>query len=127
VGAGILSSETTGEKQANRWRKGVSGNASVVNAAKSGDMRAAEILLRRVWQERKGRPVAFDFPAIETTADVTKALSAVVASIASGELTPEEATAVSSVIETKRKAIETQELEKRVVALERMAQESTKS
>jgi uncharacterized protein DUF5681 len=94
---------------------------AVVDAAKGGDMTAARLVLDRIAPARKGCPISFPLPAIDTTADVTKALSAVVASIASGELTPEEATAVSSVIETKRKAIETQELEKRVVALERIA------
>jgi hypothetical protein len=84
-------------------------------------MTAARLVLDRIAPARKGCPISFSLPKIDTTADVTKALSAVVASIASGELTPEEATAVSSVIETKRKAIETQELEKRVVALERIA------
>jgi len=38
--------------------------------------------------------------------------------MADGEITPEEASAVASVIELKRKAIETQELEQRVAALE---------
>jgi hypothetical protein len=60
-------------------------------------------------------------PAIETAADITKALSAIVASMASGALTPDEATAVAGVIEVKRKAIEMQELENRVVALEHAA------
>ena len=67
--------------------------------------------------------VSFKLPAIETAADVTKALSAVAASMASGDLTPEEANAVASVIEAKRKAVETQELESRIVVLEQAAQE----
>jgi hypothetical protein len=99
---------------------------TVIEAAKAGDMTAARLILDRIAPPRRGSPVSFALPAIKTAADVTKALSAVVASIASGELTPEEATAVSGVIETKRKAIETQEPEKRVAALERMAHESSK-
>jgi Family of unknown function (DUF5681) len=99
---------------------------AVIDAAKGGDMTAARLILDRIAPARKGCPISFPLPKIDTTADVTNALSAVVASIASGELTPEEATAVSSVIETKRKAIEIQEIEKRVVALERMAHESSK-
>jgi hypothetical protein len=42
--------------------------------------------------------------------------------MADGEITPDEANAVASVIETKRKAIETQELEQRVAALEAQGQ-----
>jgi hypothetical protein len=46
------------------------------------------------------------------------ALGAVVASLTSGDLTPEEATAVAALIELKRKAIETAELEARLSVLE---------
>jgi hypothetical protein len=49
---------------------------------------------------------------------VTKAIGAVASLMADGEITPEEASAVASVIELKRKAIETQELDQRVAALE---------
>jgi hypothetical protein len=42
--------------------------------------------------------------------------------IASGELTTEEGTAVCSVIETKRRAIETQNLESRIAILEHAAE-----
>jgi hypothetical protein len=94
---------------------------AVVDAAKGGDMTAARLILDRIAPPRKGSPVSFKLPAIKTAADVTKALSAVAASMASGDLTPEEANAVASVIETKRKAIETQELESRIVALEQAA------
>ena len=42
-------------------------------------MRAADILLRRLWPERKGRPVAFPLPELRTAADMVAALGAVVA------------------------------------------------
>jgi Family of unknown function (DUF5681) len=95
---------------------------AVVKAAKTGDMTAARLVLDRIAPARKGRPVSFPLPTIETTADVTTALSAVVASMASGALTPDEATTVASVIEVKRKAIEMQVLENRIVALEHAAE-----
>jgi hypothetical protein len=91
---------------------------AVVDAARGGDMRAAEILLSRLWPQRKGRPVALDLPALHTAADVTAALAATAAAMAEGTLSPEEAGAVAAVIETQRRAIETLELEARVVALE---------
>jgi hypothetical protein len=65
----------------------------VIEAAKAGDMTAARLILDRIAPARKGCPVSFPLPTIETTADVKKALSAVAASMASGELTPEKATA----------------------------------
>jgi hypothetical protein len=99
---------------------------AVVNAAKGGDMTAGRLILDRIAPPRRGSPVSFALPAIKTAAGVTEALSAVAASMASGDLTPEEASAVASVIETKRKAIETQELENRIVALENAAEERWK-
>jgi hypothetical protein len=42
----------------------------VVEAAGSGDIRAADILLRRLWPERKGRPVALDLPALRAPQDL---------------------------------------------------------
>ncbi len=90
----------------------------LLETAKNGDLRAAELLLSRVWPVRKGRPVALDLPAIKSPADVVSALSTVAESVASGALTPDEGQAVASVLETKRKAIETVELESRITALE---------
>lgn len=86
--------------------------------AKAGDQRAAEIVLSRVWPARKSRPVSFALPAISTAADVVTALGTVAGAMANGELTPDEAQAVSAVLEGKRRAIETVELESRITALE---------
>ena len=91
---------------------------AVLQAAKGGDMRAAAILLDRVWPARKGRAVEVALPPIESAADLVPALAAVVAAMGRGELTPEEARAVCAVLEGQRKAIESAELEARVVALE---------
>src|SRR5260370_39233586 len=91
---------------------------AVVEAAKGGDMTAARLVLDRIAPARRGRPISFPLPSIETTADTTKAMGAVLASMAAGGLTPDEATAVASVIEAERRAIQTQELEERVIALE---------
>ena len=92
--------------------------ATVTTAAKAGDLRAAEILLSRIWPVRKGRPVALDLPALESAADVVSALSVVAAAMASGDITPEEAQAVAAVLEGKRRAVETVALEARIAVLE---------
>ena len=95
--------------------------ASVVAAAKAGDMRAADILLRRLWPERKGRPVALDLPKLCSAADLASALGAVAGAVASGELSPEEGQAVAAILEVQRRAIETAELETRIAVLEARA------
>ena len=90
----------------------------MVEAAKSGDLRAAELVLSRLWPPRKGRTIAMQLPPIDTATDVVKALGAVADAVASGDITPDEGVAVSSVLEIKRRAIETADLESRVIALE---------
>jgi hypothetical protein len=91
----------------------------LIDAAKGGDMRAAELVLARVWPARKGRPVSVELPAIETPADVVSALGLVANAVGAGELTPEEGASVAAVLEIKRKAIETSDLEARITALEK--------
>jgi hypothetical protein len=139
--------ETTDPKQTGRrWQRGQSGNpagrpkgarhvallaldalgaanahdvlASVVKAAKGGDMRAADILMRRLWPERKGRPVSLDLPPLTCAADLATALSAIVGAVAAGELSPDEGQALAAILETQRRAIETADIERRLEQLE---------
>jgi hypothetical protein len=91
---------------------------AVVKAATEGDMRAAEILLRRIWPERKGRPITMDLPTLTTAGGIVEALGAVASAVAAGEVSPEEGQAVAGILETQRRAIETAELEGRIAALE---------
>lgn len=90
----------------------------VVEDAKSGDMRAAEILLKRLWPERKGRPINVELPAMETPADLVRAVGAVTNAVAQGNITPEEGQALAGIIETHRRAIETEDHERRLKAIE---------
>jgi ethanolamine utilization microcompartment shell protein EutS len=90
----------------------------VIEAAREGDQRSAEIILSRIWPPRKGRSVTLDLPAIDTPADIVKALGIVATAVGTGDITPEEGSAVASVIEYKRKAIETDDLDRRITQLE---------
>lgn len=101
----------------------------MVDAAKGGDLRAAELVLQRIWPVRKGRPIALELPKIETAADIVKALGKLALSVGAGELTPDEAASVATILETKRRAIETIDLETRIAALEqeRSDDEATRS
>ncbi len=92
--------------------------ARVVAEAKGGDMRAAELLLRRLWPERKGRPVAFNLPDMQAATDLPAAVGAVTAAVARGDLTPEEGQAIGALLDAHRRAIETAGIEARVQALE---------
>jgi hypothetical protein len=94
---------------------------TVIAAAKGGDMSAARLVLDRVLPPRKGSAVRFDLPAVSNPADIVAALGAVLAAVGRGELTPDEGGMISGLLETKRKAMETVEIEARVAALERRA------
>jgi hypothetical protein len=91
---------------------------AVLEAAKAGDMGACRLVLERVAPVRKGRPVVFDLPPVETAADVLAALGAVVQAVAAGELTPDEGATVAGLLDVQRRAIETTDLEARIAALE---------
>src|SRR5580704_3295017 len=49
----------------------------MVEAAKGGDMRAADLVLSRIWPVRKGRPISLELPKIDTTADLVVGLGRV--------------------------------------------------
>ena len=91
---------------------------AVIAAAKGGDPTAMRLCIERLIPVRKGRPVMFDLPAIETAADVANALGAIAGAMAAGELTPDEAGAVAGVIEAKRRAIETVDIDERLRKVE---------
>lgn len=90
-----------------------------IEKAKEGDQRSAEFILGRAWPARRGRPVTIELPKIETAGDIVKALGAVADSVATGDLSPEEGEAVASILDAKRKAIETTDVLSRIEALER--------
>jgi hypothetical protein len=92
--------------------------ASVIQAAMDGDMTAAHLVLERIAPIRKGRPITLSLPNTNTAADIGVAMSAVVAQMAAGEITPEEATTVVGILDAKRKAIELTEVEARIQKLE---------
>jgi hypothetical protein len=92
---------------------------AVIKAAKGGDMTAARLVLDRLVPSPKGRRIVLDLPAIDTPMDILAALSAVTSAMSAGEISPDEASQIASVIEMRRKAAETVELEARVSEIER--------
>ena len=92
--------------------------AQVVARAREGDLKAADMILARVWPQRKGRPVALTIPPVESATDVLAALSAVLSAMGDGQITPDEAALVGGLLDAKRKALETVEIENRLAKLE---------
>jgi hypothetical protein len=95
---------------------------AVIEAAKSGDMQAAKIVLDRIAPARRDNPVRFALPSIATAADAAKAMGAIVAAVSRGEFTPNEGAEVAEILEQFRKMLETSELDARIAALEERGQ-----
>jgi hypothetical protein len=91
---------------------------SVVSRAIEGDMTAAKLVLDRIAPPRKGRAVTLDLPAISGLPDLATAQGAVIRAVADGEISPEEATDISRVLEATGVSIERRDLEARIAALE---------
>jgi hypothetical protein len=91
---------------------------ALMRAAKGGDVAAIKLVLERIAPMPRNRPVHFSMPSIETPADLGEAMGAILQAASDGELTPDEATAIASLVETRRRTIETLELEQRIARLE---------
>ena len=90
-----------------------------IELAKTGDLAAIRLCLDRIAPPRKDRPIPFSLPALGKAADASASLAAIIAGVASGDLTPSEAGELSKVVDTYARALLATELEDRVTALER--------
>ncbi len=84
-----------------------------VELALGGDVAALRFCLSRVTAPRRGAPVEFELPPLESAKDVAGAVAAVAAAAAEGVITPGEALALSQVIDTLLRAIAAREAERR--------------
>jgi hypothetical protein len=89
-----------------------------IDMALAGDTVALRLCLERLAPPRKDSPVRFDLPPMEGAANAAAAMGAILAGVASGDLTPGEGGAIAGLVEGYRKALETTELEQRLKALE---------
>jgi hypothetical protein len=90
---------------------------ALVTAAKSGDVSAGRALLDRLVPPRKDRPVTFVLPALQTAADAAQAMAALTVAVASGALTPSEATELARLVEAFTKALKAADFETRLAAV----------
>jgi hypothetical protein len=90
----------------------------VVERAKSGDMLACRMIIDKIIPSKKDRTVAIDLPAISTLDGVGRAQSEILQAVVDGDITPNEGERISSIVEARRRVIETVELEARIAELE---------
>lgn len=90
----------------------------VVERAKSGDMLACRMIIDKIIPTKKDRTIAIDLPLISTLDGVGHAQSKILQAVVDGDITPNEGERISSIVEARRRAIETVELEARISNLE---------
>jgi hypothetical protein len=86
--------------------------------ALGGDGPALRLCLDRLAPPRKDSPVSFPLPPIVTASDTVSASSSLLAAVAAGEVTPDEAGRVMALLTAHRSLVETGDHEKRIEALE---------
>jgi hypothetical protein len=74
--------------------------------------------LERIVPQRKSRAVAFELPRIDRVEDLAGAVGSVLQEVACGRLLLDEGATLVGMMESKRRAMETIDLEKRLRALE---------
>lgn len=92
-----------------------------VAAALGGDTTALRLCLERILPPRRDRPIDFKLSPMSTAAEACVAVSDIVHAVSAGDLTPSEATAIAGLVDVFVKALETRDLEARVLALETRA------
>lgn len=97
--------------------------ASLVKAAvQKDDVGAAKFLIDRVLGKPRTEVLpatAIDLPnGLESTTDVRRAANAILQGVINGTVSPDEAQKAATVVEAARKAIETEDLERRLAAVE---------
>lgn len=93
-----------------------------VELAKGGHPMALRLCLDRLLPPRKDRPINFTLPKITGAEDLAKALGAILAAVAQGEITPGEGQTLTAILDAYRKGLETTDLEARITALEKERQ-----
>jgi hypothetical protein len=89
-----------------------------IELALEGDTTALKLCLERIVPQRKSRAVCFDLPSIERVEDLGGAIGSVLQAASSGRLLLDEAAALVGMMESKRRVMETIDLEQRLRALE---------
>ena len=92
----------------------------IVDKALAGDLRAAEILLSRVWPTRRGRPLAIDTVPMKAPSDLVPVASDVTNAVLNGEMTPHEGRAIASLFQMQCKMFELEEFERRLREVEKI-------
>jgi hypothetical protein len=141
--------ENTDRKQVGRFEKGTSGNPSgrpkgsrnaatlasealldgqaealtqkAIQMALDGDPVALRLCMDKLCPARKDRPVSFPLPTITSARNAADLMAAVTKAVATGHVTPGEATEIAKVIDAYVRAYQTAELDDRVARVRQLS------
>lgn len=92
--------------------------AKLVNEAREGNMQAMKLIIERIIPPARENPIVLKLPALTDAEACSLAQAKIVAAVTNEQLMCSEASAISALVENCRKALETDELAKRLSALE---------
>jgi hypothetical protein len=90
----------------------------IFEQALAGCLVSQRMAADRIWPPRRGRPVNIAIPPINSPQDVFAAIASIWTAIGDGQLTPDEASALSVVMDRSIQAIAIHDITKRLDALE---------
>ena len=90
----------------------------LIELAESGDMRAIRVCMDRLVPAIKDQPIAVELPPIEKPADAVEAAASIVAAVAAGELTANEAAQLAKVVDVYVRAVDSKGFDERLSRLE---------
>jgi hypothetical protein len=98
---------------------------AAITKARAGDVAALKACLDRLMPPQKERCIKVDLSLVESAADVPKAIGAVVARVAAGELAPSDGSSLVGMLGSMRAAFELVDLQARLEAVEAKLPDAT--
>ncbi len=89
-----------------------------IEMAGQGDPAMMRLCIERLIPPRKDRPINFELPPLKTTQDASLAQLKIVQAVAKGELTPNEGSEITKMLENFADTIRLSELEARIAEME---------
>ena len=92
-----------------------------IDKALKGDTAALRLCLDRIAPPRRDVPISIELPPVRSAAEAAQASASVLASVAKGEVTPDEAGRIMALLASHKSIVAAGELEQRIAALEEAA------
>ena len=92
-----------------------------IDKALGGDTAALRLCLDRIAPPRRDVPISIDLPPVRSAAEAAEASASVLASVAKGEVTPDEAGRIMALLASHKSIVAAGDLEQRIAALEEAA------